>query len=230
VLKMQIRNFLIASTLAIGCAGAVGCTKQPETTPEVAVDDPKLQVTDEKKPQVIEQSSAALPTCEAEAPAICAGPVIAKVENVTLQWLGAPNNIGDRRVTGTATVTLQSRVTEPVQVALLNDEIALKFANGTTLTNRGNSSQVSGLEFCGRDGVRCVNNQYKPFTTITPGDSPLRVEFKFEDQLSAQEIPSLAGATTASISMSLWGIHTDPAGNRLTVSIGNAPVANSTVE
>ena len=227
---MQIRNFLLASTLAIACVSAVSCTKPTETTPEVDVDDPKPQVIDDKKSSVVEQPAVVLPKCEAEAPAICAGPVIAKVENVTLQWLGAPNSRGDRRVTGTATVTLQSRVAEPVQIALLNDEIALKFANGTTLTNRGNSRQVSGLDFCGRDGVRCVNNQDKPFTTVTPGDSPLRVEFKFEDELSAQEIPSLAGATTASISMSLWGIHTDPAGNRLTVSIGNAPVANSTVE
>lgn len=227
---MQMRNFLLVFFLAASCVSLVGCSKPTETKSEIVADDAMPPATDDQKPSAPEPRVAKSPSCEAEPPAICSGPLVATLENVTLQWLRAPNNRGDRWVTGTATVVLQSRVAEPVQIALLNDEIALKFANGTTLANRGNSNWVSGLEFCGRDGVRCVNNQDKPFTIIAPGDSPLRLQLKFEDLLSAQEIPSLAGATTASISMSLWNIHTDPAGSRLNVSIGDAPVANSTVE
>jgi hypothetical protein len=172
-----------------------------------------------------------LPACEAEAPSVCAGPLIGNVENVTLQWNGRPSSDGRRRLKGTATLTLAGRVAEPLQVALLRQDLLLKYANGTVLTvNSRDDRKVSGLSVCGCNGQECINKNLQTFSAIAPGDSPVRVDINFDGFVTAEEVGSLAKATTASLSVKLWVVHTDPAGNQQTVSVGGIPVANSTVE
>jgi len=114
---------------------------------------------------------------------------------------------------------------------MLNEAVTLTYSNGTAMTlNDGDSRAYSGLSFCGRDGVSCINNQDSPFTTISPGDSPLRVNLRFDKYVEAAEAATLAQATRADLALSLWVIETDPNGERRTVSVGNVPVQNGTVQ
>lgn len=168
-------------------------------------------------------------SCSVPAPAICAGPLTVSVENVTLLFDGPPSNEGRRRMLGTATVVLQSRSSQAVRAAILDEPITLAYRNGTTMT-LNNSNGATGMAFCGDDGVECINNQRSPFSTINPGDSPVRVLLKFEKYIEAAEIKTLADANTADLSMSIWTIETDPAGERRTISVGNSPVQNGTLQ
>lgn len=171
------------------------------------------------------------PPCDAPAPAVCAGPLVVSVENVTLLYDGPPNSQGGRRLSGTASLVLKTRSAQPIQVALLERAITLTYTNGTAMTlDDGIRSDYSGLSFCGRDGVSCINNQNTPFATVSPGDSPLRVNFRFRTNVDAPEAATLAQANAADLSLSLWVIETDPNGEQRTVSVGNVPVKNGTIQ
>lgn len=226
-----------ARLLPLAMALALLSACQPEKAPGDGgnVGDPTPTPTPAPPPTPTPTPTSAPPppvaTCDAPAPKICAGPLVVGLEDVTLQWAGEPRSSGDRQVEATATLTLAGRVPEAVQVALLNGEIALKFANGTVLTrNQVKHRDISGLNFCGFSGDQCVNKGRQSFTTIAPGDSPIRVAMRFPGTVRASQIASLANASTASISLSVWLIHNDPAGEQRTISIGGIAVANSTVE
>lgn len=221
-----------ALIFVFGFSTLVACG--PERSPE----PPNKNTDGSEKPEIKEDiqfppptPKVALPACEAKEPSVCAGPLIGNVENVTLQWRGKVLSDGDREIQGTAALTIASRVPEQLQVALINQDILLVYSNGTTLRlNHLDDENVSGLSFCGFGGEACVNENIGVFSSIQPGDSPIRVDMKFFGRISKEEVPSLAKANTASLSVKLWVVHTDPAGNQQTVSIGGIPVTNSTVD
>lgn len=230
---MLLKSALRIAPLALALSLLAAC--QPEKTEENGGNATTPAPVPAAEPAATTSApppaAPAVAACDAPAPKICAGPLVVGLEDVTLQWAGEPHNDGDRPVEATATLTLAGRVPEAVQVALLNGEIALKFANGTVLTrNQVKHRDISGLNFCGFSGDQCVNKGRQSFTTIAPGDSPIRVAMRFPGTVRASQIASLANASTASISLSVWLIHNDPAGEQRTISIGGIAVANSTVE
>ncbi|MCL9999827.1 MAG: hypothetical protein NBV68_10640 [Erythrobacter sp.] len=219
---------IAAAALALSLAG---CTQtENETVGETEIGSPAMPTTPAPEPTAT-VASAPPPPCDAPAPAVCAGPLVVSVENVTLLFDGQPDDRGGRGLTGTASLVLKTRSTQPIQVAMLKKAITLTYNNGTAMTlNDGKRSDYSGLSFCGFDGVSCINNQDTPFSTVSPGDSPLRVNFRFRKFVDAPEAATLAQANAADLALSLWVIETDPNGEQRTVSVGNVPVKNGTIQ
>lgn len=221
---------IVAAALALSLAGCTPAEEGEEGVPGGAETSPAVIDTPAPAPAPT-IAAAPPPPCDAPAPAVCAGPLVVSVENVTLLFDGQPNDRGSRALTGTASLVLKTRSAQPIQVAMLKKSITLTYNNGTAMTlNDGKRSDYSGLSFCGFDGVSCLNNQDTPFSTVSPGDSPLRVNFRFRKYVDAPEAATLAQANAADLALSLWVIETDPKGEQRTVSVGNVPVKNGTIQ
>lgn len=218
----RLPNRITPALAAMTALSLASCEPKP-TEPPV----PSPSVTADPTATVSAFPATPLPSCSAKPPSVCVGPLVASLENVTLQWASPPESDGDRDVLGTATLVLSNGTAQPVYAALLRKDVTLKFANGTTLKTT-NDRDVSGISICGWEGPECVNSHRESFSTLSPGDSPVRIEVAIRDSVTASAIPSLANATTGSLAAELWVIHNDPAGNKVSVSIGNATVANST--
>lgn len=224
---MRLTAPILASMTLVALAGCGGAQDDPTVKAETSETfgdqvEPAASAPEPIAPPVVEANVA---PCPEEGGVVCSGPLVVRVENLTLMGDGNASSDGGRRLQATASVVFSNRSDGDVRVALLPSYPEVTFDNGIALRVPRHRA-ISGMLVCNDDGVKCFQGQPDQFQVLAKGDSPAAANLTFNGRMDGSLAASLPSVSSGTIALQVYSVDVNNTGKTTNLTLRNIPVKN----